>query len=222
VRRLIGPKRFEDIETEKLPEVGLTTGLAWTEFGGELLPTEVIVMRGKGNLLLTGNLGEVMQESAKAALSYIRSRANRFHISPDFYKSTDIHVHIPEGAIPKDGPSAGVAMATAIVSALSNTPVRQDLAMTGEITLRGKVLKIGGLKEKILAAHRAHIGTVIIPKGNKDELEELSEAVRRRMHFVFAESLDQVIEMALTKKVEPKPTRQRADLPSGTKHAKTS
>ena len=210
VRQLIGPRRFDDHEVEKAPEVGLTTGLAWTEVGGELLPTEVTIMRGKGNLLLTGSLGEVMQESAKAALSYIRSRAGQFHVSPDFYEHTDIHVHIPEGAIPKDGPSAGVAMATSIISALSNTPVRQDLAMTGEITLRGKVLRIGGLKEKVLAAHRAHINTVIIPKGNKDELEELSEKVRRRMRFVFADTIDQVIETALTKKVEPKPTRRRA------------
>jgi len=210
VRQLVGPRRLDDHEVEKAPEVGLTTGLAWTEVGGELLPTEVTIMRGKGNLLLTGSLGEVMQESAKAALSYIRSRAGQFHVSPDFYRHTDIHVHIPEGAIPKDGPSAGVAMATSIISALSNTPVRQDLAMTGEITLRGKVLRIGGLKEKILAAHRAHINTVIIPKGNKGELEELSEKVRRRMHFVFADTIDQVIETALTKKVEPKPTRRRA------------
>jgi ATP-dependent Lon protease len=222
VRQLVGPRRFDDHEVEKAPEVGLATGLAWTEVGGELLPTEVTIMRGKGNLLLTGSLGEVMQESAKAALSYIRSRASQFHVSPDFYKHTDIHVHIPEGAIPKDGPSAGVAMATSIISALSNTPVRQDLAMTGEITLRGKVLRIGGLKEKVLAAHRAHINTVIIPKGNKDELEELSEKVRRRMRFVFADTIDQVIETALTKKAEPKPTRRRADLPSGTKRAKTS
>jgi len=222
VRRSLGPQRFEDLEIQKAPEVGVTTGLAWTEFGGELLPTEVTVMRGKGNLLLTGNLGEVMKESARAALSYIRSRADDFHVSPDFYKRTDIHVHIPQGAIPKDGPSAGVAMATSIVSALSNRPVRQDLAMTGEITLRGKVLKIGGLKEKILAAHRAHIDTVIIPKGNKGELEELSDKVRHRMRFVLADTIDQVIETALTKKAEPKPSRRRSDLSSATKRAKAS
>jgi len=209
VRRLIGPKKFDDVEIEKAPEIGLATGLAWTEAGGELLPTESTVMRGKGNLLLTGNLGEVMKESAKAALSYIRSRAQRFRVPADFYRTTDIHIHIPEGAIPKDGPSAGVAMATSMISALSNLPVRQDLAMTGEITLRGKVLRIGGLKEKILAAHRAHIDTVIIPKSNKDELEEISEKVRRRMHFVLADTLDQVIETALMKKAEAKPSRRR-------------
>jgi len=197
VRRLVGPKKFDDMELDRAPEIGLATGLAWTEVGGELLPTETTVMRGKGSLCLTGNLGNVMQESAKAALSYIRSRARQLHISPDFYRTTDIHLHIPEGAIPKDGPSAGVAMATSLVSALSKKPVRQDLAMTGEITLRGKVLRIGGLKEKILAAHRAHINTVIIPKSNKDDLEELSEKVRRRMQIVFADTLDQVIETAL-------------------------
>jgi ATP-dependent Lon protease len=197
VRKLIGPLRFEDMELAKKPEVGLTTGLAWTEVGGELLPTEATVMRGKGSLILTGSLGDVMQESAQAALSYIRARAKRLKVSPDFYKNTDIHIHIAEGAIPKDGPSAGVAMATSMISALSNTPVRQDLAMTGEITLRGKVLKIGGLKEKILAAHRAHIGTVIIPRGNREELKELSDKVRRQMRFVLAESLDDVLETAL-------------------------
>jgi len=222
VRRLIGPKRYDDLELEKAPEVGLATGLAWTEVGGELLPTETLVMRGKGNLFLTGNLGDVMQESAKAALSYIRSRADNLRVPPDFYRTTDIHIHIPEGAIPKDGPSAGVAMATSLVSALSNTPVRQDLAMTGEITLRGKVLRIGGLKEKILAAHRAHIGTVIIPKSNRDELEEISEKVRRRMHFVLADTLDQVIEAALTASpVASKHAQRHVRLPSGLKRAKT-
>ncbi|MCX8036333.1 MAG: endopeptidase La [Candidatus Sumerlaeia bacterium] len=200
VRQLLGPKRFDDLEPQKHPEVGLATALAWTEVGGEILPTEVTVMRGKGNLFLTGNLGEVMQESAKAALSYIRSRADRLNVSPDFYRCTDIHVHVPEGAIPKDGPSAGVALATSMVSALSNTPVRQDLAMTGEITLRGKVLKIGGLKEKILAAHRARINTVIIPKKNRDDLEELSKKIRRQMKFVLAESIDDVLRAALASK----------------------
>jgi len=220
VRKLIGPKKFDDLELEKTPEVGLATGLAWTEVGGELLPTETTVMRGKGNLLLTGNLGEVMKESAKAALSYIRSRAKSFRVSPDFYRTTDIHIHIPEGAIPKDGPSAGVALATSMVSALSSTPVRQDLAMTGEITLRGKVLRIGGLKEKVLAAHRAHIDTIIIPKSNKDELEEISEKVRRRMHFVLADTLDQVIETALVTSPGSRSSSRRVKLLSSIKRPK--
>jgi len=221
IKKLIGAKRFEDMEIEKAPEVGLTTGLAWTEVGGELLPTEVTVMRGKGQLILTGSLGEIMQESAQAALSYIRSRAARFHVRPDFYKNVDIHIHIAEGAIPKDGPSAGVAMATSLVSALSNTPVRQDLAMTGEITLRGKVLRIGGVKEKVLAAHRARIGTVIIPRGNKEDLRDLSEKVRRQMRFVLADNLDEVIEAALLRAVVPKPVARRTGaVPPSPKRAK--
>ena len=199
VRQFLGPVKFKDMEIDREPEVGVTTGLAWTEVGGELLPTEVTVMKGRGNLVLTGKLGEVMQESAKAALSYIRTRAAALKVPADFHKNLDIHIHIPEGAIPKDGPSAGVTMTTSMVSALTGVPVRQDLAMTGEITLRGKVLKIGGLKEKILAAHRARILTVIIPDENADELEDISKKVRKEMEFVQVKTLDEVLAHALVK-----------------------
>jgi ATP-dependent Lon protease len=197
VREYLGPVRYRDLEIEKKPEIGVATGLAWTEVGGEILPTEAIVMRGRGNLMLTGQMGEVMQESAKTALSYIRSRMDQLNIPRDFYRTFDIHIHIPEGAVPKDGPSAGVTMTTSLVSALTKRPVRQDVAMTGEITLRGKVLKIGGLKEKILAAHRAHIHQVIIPQENADELEEIPEEIRKDMKFTLVETLDEVLETAL-------------------------
>lgn len=214
VRELLGPIRFKDIEINREPEVGVATGLAWTEVGGELLPAEVTVMKGRGNLVLTGKLGEVMQESAKAALSYIRSRSDRLKIPADFYKNFDIHVHVPEGAIPKDGPSAGVTMTTSMVSALTNRPVRQDVAMTGEITLRGKVLKIGGLKEKVLAAHRAHIRNVIIPQDNVDDLEDISKSVRDEMNFIAVENVDQVLENALVASQQPK---SRAKAGGGTR-----
>jgi ATP-dependent Lon protease len=199
VRGYLGPVRFRDLEIEKKPEVGVATGLAWTEVGGEILPTEVTVMRGRGNLLLTGQLGEVMRESAKTALSYIRSRIDELQVPRDFYRTLDIHIHIPEGAVPKDGPSAGVTMTTSLVSALTRQPVRQDVAMTGEITLRGKVLKIGGLKEKILAAHRAHILHVIIPQENADELEEIPPEIRNEMQFTLVQTLDEVLETALVR-----------------------
>ena len=199
VRALLGPMKFKDMEITREPEVGVVTGLAWTEVGGELLPTETTVMKGRGNLVLTGKLGEVMQESAKAALSYIRTRATKLKLPAEFHKNLDIHVHIPEGAIPKDGPSAGVTLATSMVSALTDTPVRQDIAMTGEITLRGKVLKIGGLKEKVLAAHRARIMTVVMPEENADELEDISRKVRKEMEFIQVKTLDEVLDFALVK-----------------------
>ncbi len=207
VREYLGPVRFKDLALHKATEIGVATGLAWTDVGGEILPTETTIMRGKGNLVLTGKLGEVMQESAKTALSYIRSRTTKLKINDNFYKTTDIHIHIPEGAIAKDGPSAGVTMATSMVSALSNCPVRQDIAMTGEITLRGKVLKIGGLKEKILAAHRANIRTIIIPKDNNDDLEEISDKVRKDIKFILVENLDEVIDASLVKKLAAKGAR---------------
>jgi ATP-dependent Lon protease len=202
VREYLGPVRYRDLEIEKKPEIGVATGLAWTEVGGEILPTEVTVMRGRGNLLLTGQLGEVMQESAKTALSYIRSRIDELKVPKDFYRTLDIHIHIPEGAVPKDGPSAGVTMTTSLVSALTRRPVRQDVAMTGEITLRGKVLKIGGLKEKILAAHRARIRHVILPQENADELEEIPAEIRKEMQFTLVETIDEVLNVALVPKSE--------------------
>jgi len=200
VREFLGPVRYQRLPIYMTGEIGVATGLAWTEMGGELLPTETSVVKGKGSLTLTGQLGEVMQESAKAALTYIRSRCSKFKIPPNFYNNVHIHIHIPEGAIPKDGPSAGVTMATSLLSALSKRPVRQDIAMTGEITLRGKVLKIGGVKEKILAAHRANIRTVILPRENRDEVEELPLAVREEMKFLLVNNLDEVLDIALQRK----------------------
>src|SRR5262249_16701747 len=164
VKELLGPTRFRPQLIEERSEIGLATGMAWTEVGGEGLNIEATLMQGRGNITLTGKLGEVMQESARAALSCVRARAKHLGIAPDFHKKYDLHLHVPEGAIPKDGPSAGIAIATAIVSVLTEAAVRRDVAMTGEITLRGKVLPVGGIKEKLLAAHRAGITTVLLPK----------------------------------------------------------
>ncbi len=176
----------------------MATGLAWTELGGELLATEVTVMPGKGKLIITGRLGDVMQESAQAALSYVRSRADELGLERDFYQNVDIHIHVPEGAIPKDGPSAGITMATALVSALTQVPVRHDLAMTGEVTLRGRVLPIGGLKEKVLAAHRGGIKTVLIPAENeKDILGHPANDPARRVELSLVDHMDQVLRKAL-------------------------
>lgn len=186
-------------------QIGLVTGLAWTSVGGETLEVEVNVMEGSGKLELTGNLGDVMKESVHAALSYIRSSTAKLGISSDFYKTKDIHVHFPEGAVPKDGPSAGVTVCTAIVSALTNTPVRRDVAMTGEISIRGRVLPIGGLKEKTMAAMRHGIRTVIIPKDNERDLEEIDQTVRSTLNFVTAESADTVLDVALVRNTEITP-----------------
>ena len=181
IRELLGPPRFRDPHNDRREEVGVAVGLAWTEVGGELLPAEVVVLPGKGGLMLTGKLGEVMQESAKAALSWIRAHAHDYGIGADFHKHTDIHVHFPEGAVPKDGPSAGITTVAALVSALSRRAVRQDVAMTGEINLRGQVMRIGGLKEKVLAAHREGITTVLIPSDNIDDLEDIPQNIRQAM-----------------------------------------
>ncbi len=193
----LGVIKFRELPAHEKSEVGLVTGLAWTEVGGSILSTEATIVDGKGKLMLTGKLGDVMQESAQAAMSYLRSRAARLGIARDFYRSVDIHIHVPEGAIPKDGPSAGITMATALASALTKIPVRRDLAMTGEITLRGKVLPIGGLKEKLLAAHRAGIFEVILPKDNEKDLPEVPENLRNAMKLHFAENMDQVLAIAL-------------------------
>src|SRR3989339_355421 len=198
----LGVPKFRDNENEGMDRVGLTIGLAWTEVGGELLTLETTVMKGTGKMTLTGKLGDVMQESAQAALTYVRSRSSEFGLPEGFYKDTDIHVHVPEGAIPKDGPSAGIAMATSIASALTNRKVRGDLAMTGEITLRGRVLPIGGLKEKLLAAHRAGIKKVIIPKDNEKDLSEVPANVLKRMKIVFVQHVDEVMSAALMPKEE--------------------
>jgi ATP-dependent Lon protease len=197
ISEFLGVAKFRDSQVHEKSEVGLVTGLAWTEVGGSILPAEVQILDGKGKLTLTGQLGDVMQESAQAALSYIRSRAAHLGLPRDFYRNIDIHVHVPEGAIPKDGPSAGITMATALASALAKIPVRRDIAMTGEITLRGKVLPIGGLKEKLLAAHRAGIFEAILPKDNQKDLADLPENLRSAMKLHFVDSMDEVLQLAL-------------------------
>lgn len=205
VGKLLGPPKFRDLKTDRQNEVGATTGLAWTEVGGQILTTEATVMDGRGKLTTTGKLGDVMQESAQAAMSYIRSRAQALGIPRDFYRHLDIHVHVPEGAIPKDGPSAGITLATTLCSALTNIPVRGDIAMTGEITLRGKVLPIGGVKEKILAAHRHGITEVILPKDNEKDLPEVPEYISKDMRIHFVESMDEVLKLALEREIEAAP-----------------
>jgi ATP-dependent Lon protease len=199
VRRHLGVPRYQHGVMEKKDEVGLTNGLAWTEVGGELLQTEVTVLEGKGNLTLTGKLGDVMQESARAALSYIRSKVDILGIPKDFYQKVDIHIHVPEGATPKDGPSAGITLATSLASALTGRPVRRDVAMTGEITLRGRVLKICGLKEKLLAANRAGIREVIIPRENIPDLKEVPKEILKGLAIHPVENMDAVLDMALRK-----------------------
>ncbi len=201
----LGPQKFRDLKAEKKNEIGAATGLAWTEVGGQILTTEATIMEGKGKLTTTGKLGDVMQESAHAAMSYIRSRAAMLGLPKDFYRHLDIHVHVPEGAIPKDGPSAGITIATAIVSALTKIPVRCDVAMTGEITLRGKVLPIGGLKEKLLAAHRHGIHEAILPRENEKDLPDIPENIRNEMRLHFVESMDEVLKIALERDIEPLP-----------------
>ncbi|KKU03418.1 MAG: Lon protease [Candidatus Amesbacteria bacterium GW2011_GWB1_47_26] len=198
VRKYLGAHRFPETLAEKQDEVGMSTGLAYTEAGGDILFIEVALMPGKGELKLTGQLGDVMKESAHAAYSYIRSRWSKLGLKEDFYKKTDVHIHVPEGATPKDGPSAGIALATALISAFTKIPIRRDTAMTGEITLRGRVLEIGGVKEKVIAAHRAGITRVILPKENrKDLLEDVPATVRNEMEFFFVSHLDDVLKLAL-------------------------
>ncbi|OGC25137.1 endopeptidase La [candidate division WOR-1 bacterium RIFOXYB2_FULL_37_13] len=195
----LGAPRYHYGLAEKEDQMGVTTGLAWTEVGGDTLPIEVTTMKGRGTLTITGHLGEVMQESAKAAMSYVRSKCDELGIDENFYRKLDLHIHVPEGAVPKDGPSAGIAMATALVSSLCEIPARKDIAMTGEITLRGKVLPIGGLKEKLLAARRAGIKTVIIPFENEKDLNEIKEELPSDMEFILAKETDEVLRKALTK-----------------------
>jgi ATP-dependent Lon protease len=197
IAEYLGVPKFRPRAREGEAEVGIATGLAWTEVGGDLLTTEVTLMPGKGELTLTGKLGEVMQESARTAVSVIRSRADRFGLPKDFHKKLDIHLHVPEGAIPKDGPSAGITMATALLSVLSGIPVHADVAMTGEITLRGKVLPIGGVKEKLLAAHRAGIHKIVLPKDNEKDLIEIPEEILKELRVELVERIEEVFEVAL-------------------------
>ena len=219
VNEFLGVTKFRDTLANEKSEVGLVTGLAWTEVGGSILSIEVAIVDGKGKLTITGQLGDVMQESAHAAMSYVRSRAVRLGIPKDFYRNFDIHIHVPEGAIPKDGPSAGITMATAISSALSKIPVRRDIAMTGEITLRGKVLPIGGLKEKLLAALRAGIKEAIIPKENEKDLADVPENIRGQMKVHLVENMDQVSEGRAGNAAPGLPGRRRTDDPSTSRSA---
>ncbi len=203
VNELLGPQKFRDTLAEKKNQIGATTGLAWTEVGGQILTTEATIMEGRGKLTTTGKLGDVMQESAQAAMSYIRSRAQKLGLARDFYRHLDIHLHVPEGAIPKDGPSAGITIATSIASALANIPVKATLAMTGEITVRGRVLAIGGLKEKLLAAHRQGLTEVVLPRDNEKDLPDIPEYIRKDMSLHFVDSMDEVLKLALEREIEP-------------------
>lgn len=207
----LGPMKFKPDDEELRDQVGMATGLAWTAVGGETLPVEVAVLEGSGKIELTGSLGDVMKESARTAISYVRSRARQLPIEADFYKTKDIHIHVPEGAVPKDGPSAGVTMTTALISALTGIPVRGDVAMTGEISLRGRVLPIGGLREKTMAAYSRHIRTVIIPAGNASDLAEIDQTVRSHLQFVTADHLDTVIRTALVTDPLAAPAEKTSD-----------
>ncbi|MCD8256562.1 MAG: endopeptidase La, partial [Oscillospiraceae bacterium] len=194
--------KFRDSHLYPKDEVGLVRGLAWTSVGGEVLDVEASVMDGSGKLELTGNLGDVMKESARAAVSYIRTRSGALGIEPEFYKNKDIHIHFPEGAVPKDGPSAGITICIAVISALTGIPVRRDVAMTGEISLRGRVMPIGGLKEKTMAALRAGIHTVIIPSENARDLEEIDPTVRQALNFISTDHVDKILNVALVQNTE--------------------
>ena len=197
VEKYLGAPRYLREAPEKEPLVGIVNGLAYTTVGGETLAVECATMEGTGQVKLTGQLGDVMKESAMAALSWVRAHAKEFELQPEFHKNLDIHIHVPEGAVPKDGPSAGVTMATALVSALTGRKVRQDVAMTGEITLRGRVLPIGGVKEKLLAAYRAGIKTILLPKENQKDLEDVPEHVRKEFEIILTENIQDVLNVAL-------------------------
>jgi ATP-dependent Lon protease len=197
VEKFLGPPQFFMTEAELKDEIGVATAIAWTENGGEIMPVEVLILDGKGNLQITGQIGDVMQESAQAALSYLKSRSKEFNISPDIYERVDVHIHIPEGAIPKDGPSAGITMATALISAFTEREVRRDVGMTGEITLRGRVLPVGGLREKVLAAHRAGLKIVLLPERNLKDLVDVPKNIKERLQIIPITHMDQVVELAL-------------------------
>jgi ATP-dependent Lon protease len=209
VTEYLGVPRFRPTLAEEKEEIGVSTGLAWTEVGGEILVTEATLMPGRGHLTLTGKLGDVMQESAQAAMSWVRSKADEFGIPKEFNKKTDVHIHVPEGAIPKDGPSAGITLATALVSALARVPTRTDVAMTGEITLRGKVLPIGGVKEKVLAAHRAGIKNIILPKDNEKDLADIPKNVLDALNLYLVSTMDEVLKIAIA---GPMPTALPAEV----------
>jgi ATP-dependent Lon protease len=197
IEKYLGPPQFFNQEAERHDEVGVATAIAWTENGGEIMPVEVLLMEGKGTLQITGQIGNVMQESAQAALSYLKSRSKQFNIDPGAYENLDIHIHIPEGAIPKDGPSAGITICTALVSAYTGREVKKDVGMTGEITLRGHVLPVGGIREKVLSAHRSGLKTVILPKRNAKDLIDVPKRARNELQLILVDHIDQVLDVAL-------------------------
>jgi len=199
LQKYLGPAKFTSSLIEKKDETGMSTGLAWTEAGGDILFIEVALVPGKGQLILTGHLGEVMKESCQAALSYVRSHWQVFSLPEKFFQKIDVHVHVPEGAVPKDGPSAGTAITTALVSALTRIPVKRFVGMTGEVTLRGRVLEIGGVKEKVIAAHRARLKTIILPKNNKKDLEDIPKYVLDDLEFIFVDDVGEVLKIALAR-----------------------
>jgi ATP-dependent Lon protease len=213
VREMLGPIKFRQQGVAASSEIGLATGLAWTEIGGEVLQIEATLTKGRGGVMLTGKLGDVMQESAQAALTCIKARAERLGMSIDIIRKRDLHIHVPEGAIPKDGPSAGITMATAMASALTRAPVRKNVAMTGEITLRGRVLPIGGVKDKLLAAHRFGIDTIILPKDNEKDLPEVPEEVRNALCINLVETIDEVLALALEDVISTDAAATEAETP---------
>ena len=210
IERFLGPPQFFDLEAERQDEVGVATAVAWTETGGEIMPVEVLLFEGKGGMQITGQVGNVMQESAQAALSYVKSRAADLKLDFALFENVDIHVHIPEGSIPKDGPSAGITICTALASAFTGRPIFRHVGMTGEITLRGRVLPVGGVREKILAAYRAGLKTIIIPKRNLKDLVEVPKRARSEMNIVPVEHVDEVLQIALAEAIQkPKTVRSR-------------
>ena len=205
VKKLLGPTKFRAQRAMERNEIGLANGLAVTEIGGDVMQIEATLVEGSGKITLTGKLGDVMQESAQAAITYVRSRAAELGLASNFHKNFDLHVHVPEGAIPKDGPSAGITMATAMASVLTRIPIHKEVAMTGEITLRGKVLPVGGVKEKLLAAHRAGVTTIIIPKENEKDLAEVPADVLEALQITAVETMDEVLQIALERLPSPRP-----------------
>jgi len=197
IEKFLGPQQIFDLEAEHEDEIGVATAMAWTESGGDIMPVEVLIIDGKGNLQITGQIGDVMQESAQAAMSYMKSKSGVFEVDPEIFESVDVHIHIPEGGIQKDGPSAGITIACALISAFTNRKIRKDVALTGEITLRGRILPVGGIREKVLAAHRAGISKIIIPSKNEKDLIDLSKKVKKQLDIVLVKHMDQVIEEVL-------------------------
>jgi ATP-dependent Lon protease len=219
VEKFLGPPEFFQSEAERQDEIGVTTGLAWTEMGGDIMAIEVVILEGKGNLQITGQIGDIMQESAQAGLSYLKAHCREFDLDPAMFEGLDIHIHVPEGAVPKDGPSAGIAIATALISAFTERMVCKEVGMTGEITLRGRVLPIGGVREKVLAAHRSGLKTVILPDRNKKDLVDVPKKVLSDLKIITVTHMDQVLDVALhgpetrppVPRFRPRPLEERED-----------